>query len=748
MQGERTYAANILASLPGILLLLALAAPAWGQVTISSIQSSLVGAGSPNNVQGITSGAQLPGNGFTMWINGSFPNAAVGTTVQWFNPSTGATFSASTTPNGALNQLQVFIPENLYLTPVASTQTVQITVTQGASQATGQFFVNVPLAMAASPLPLATSNVPYSAPIANGGTAPYSLQSIVGALPNGLSITGNLLGGTPNAAGVFSFTPQVADQWVSAQGGLQIQVIGPATHFTVSAPASATAGSAFNFTVTALDQFNNAATGYGGTVHFTGSDGQAVLPANSTLTNGTGSFSATLKTAGNQTLGATDTANASITGTSNTVAVSAGTATHFTVSAPASATAGSSFNFTVTALDQFNNTATGYGGTVHFTGSDGQAVLPANSTLTSGTGSFSALLRTLGSQTITANDTANGSITGTSNTVTVNVLTGAIHLLGPGACPAASNWSNANCWDLNRAPASGDDVMIDNGAQAQTNYDLAAGVQLHSLAISSASGAVVIGGGNIGLQSGGTVTDSLNNGTDTLSGITLNGPATFTVSAAGETLRIGGAITGAFGLTKTGPGTLLLAGANTYSGTTTVNGGTVNVSGSLANSAVTVGSGGTLTGTGSVKSIAAQAGGAVAGNLSVTGGVTFAAGSSFNVTLTSNNSFSQLTAGGTTDLSAGPTLNITVAPGFTPAAGTAFTIVPGAVTGNFNGLGNASIVKSAGVTFRINYASVTLVVIPIEPIPTLSGWGLGLLAALLVALSAFGPWGRSRFEAS
>jgi len=650
MQGERTYAANILASLPGILLLLALAAPAWGQVTISSIQSSLVGAGSPNNVQGITSGAQLPGNGFTMWINGSFPNAAVGTTVQWFNPSTGATFSASTTPNGALNQLQVFIPENLYLTPVASTQTVQITVTQGASQATGQFFVNVPLAMAASPLPLATSNVPYSAPIANGGTAPYSLQSIVGALPNGLSITGNLLGGTPNAAGVFSFTPQVADQWVSAQGGLQIQVIGPATHFTVSAPASATAGSAFNFTVTALDQFNNAATGYGGTVHFTGSDGQAVLPANSTLT--------------------------------------------------------------------------------------------------SGTGSFSALLRTLGSQTITANDTANGSITGTSNTVTVNVLTGAIHLLGPGACPAASNWSNANCWDLNRAPASGDDVMIDNGAQAQTNYDLAAGVQLHSLAISSASGAVVIGGGNIGLQSGGTVTDSLNNGTDTLSGITLNGPATFTVSAAGETLRIGGAITGAFGLTKTGPGTLLLAGANTYSGTTTVNGGTVNVSGSLANSAVTVGSGGTLTGTGSVKSIAAQAGGAVAGNLSVTGGVTFAAGSSFNVTLASNSSFSQLTAGGTTDLSAGPTLNITVAPGFTPAAGTAFTIVPGAVTGNFNGLGNASIVKSAGVTFRINYASVTLVVIPIEPIPTLSGWGLGLLAALLVALSAFGPWGRSRFEAS
>src|SRR2546421_7568622 len=126
MQGERTYTANMLACLPRIVWLLALAAPAWGQVTISSIQSSLVGANFPNNVQGITSGAQLPGNGFTMWINGNFPNVAAGTNVQWFNPTTGATFNAAANPNLALNQIQVFIPENLYLTPVASTQTVQI----------------------------------------------------------------------------------------------------------------------------------------------------------------------------------------------------------------------------------------------------------------------------------------------------------------------------------------------------------------------------------------------------------------------------------------------------------------------------------------------------------------------------------------------------------------------------------------------------------------------------------------------
>jgi hypothetical protein len=82
---------------------------------------------------------------------------------------------------------------------------------------------------------------------------------------------------------------------------------GGATTFTVSAPASATRGTAFSLTVTAKDQFNNTVTGYSGTVHFTSSDPQAILPADATLTNGTGTFSATLKTTGSQTLTATDT---------------------------------------------------------------------------------------------------------------------------------------------------------------------------------------------------------------------------------------------------------------------------------------------------------------------------------------------------------------------------------------------------------------------------------------------------------
>jgi len=40
-------------------------------------------------------------------------------------------------------------------------------------------------------------------------------------------------------------------------------------------------------------------------------------------------------------------------------------------------------SFTVTAKDPYSNTTTGYTGTVHFTSSDAQAVLPGNYTFTS-----------------------------------------------------------------------------------------------------------------------------------------------------------------------------------------------------------------------------------------------------------------------------------------------------------------------------------------------------------------------------
>src|SRR5262249_56794240 len=69
-----------------------------------------------------------------------------------------------------------------------------------------------------------------------------------------------------------------------------------------------------------------------------------------------------------------------------TIAASPAAATSLVVSATATATAAIAFPFSVTAQDQFNNTATDYRGTVHFTTTDNRTgvVVPADYTFVSG----------------------------------------------------------------------------------------------------------------------------------------------------------------------------------------------------------------------------------------------------------------------------------------------------------------------------------------------------------------------------
>lgn len=193
-----------------------------------------------------------------------------------------------------------------------------------------------------------------------------------------------------------------------------------ATHFSVSSPANAVAGSPLSFTVVALDALNTEVATYSGTVRFTSTDGQAALPVNSTLVGGQGTFSATFKTVGSQTITATDMVKTTITGTTTSITVAAGPS-GFSVTAPAIVIAGTAFSFTVTAIDGSGNPVTDYLGTVQFTSTDGQAVLPSNSPLTSGTGTatFSVTLKTAGNQTITATDVVTAALTGTSNSIHV-----------------------------------------------------------------------------------------------------------------------------------------------------------------------------------------------------------------------------------------------------------------------------------------------------------------------------------------
>ena len=97
---------------------------------------------------------------------------------------------------------------------------------------------------------------------------------------------------------------------------------GGATSLTVSGvPSPIKAGVAGSVTVTARDAYGNTVTGYTGTVHFTSSDPSAVLPADATLSSGVGTFNVTFATPGTQSVTATDTGNASISGSQGGIGV-------------------------------------------------------------------------------------------------------------------------------------------------------------------------------------------------------------------------------------------------------------------------------------------------------------------------------------------------------------------------------------------------------------------------------------------
>ncbi len=171
---------------------------------------------------------------------------------------------------------------------------------------------------------------------------------------------------------------------------------GGLTSFAVSAPSTATTGTAFSVQVTALDAFGNTVTGFSGPVALLSSDGQAGSPSVVTLTNGVGTAQVTLTKADPTGLIAD---YYGILGSSGTIQVSststpasAGPAVTFQVSPPASETAGSSFSVKVTAKDASGNTVTSYNGTVTLYSSDGQKVSGSSVTLVNGVGTAQVTL--------------------------------------------------------------------------------------------------------------------------------------------------------------------------------------------------------------------------------------------------------------------------------------------------------------------------------------------------------------------
>jgi Ca2+-binding RTX toxin-like protein len=143
-----------------------------------------------------------------------------------------------------------------------------------------------------------------------------------------------------------------------------------------------------------------------------------------------------LKTAGTQSLTVADTGTGVASSTlSNITVVPAATSRLLVNGFPASVTAGTAYGFSVTALDPYGNTTPAYRGTITFTSSDNAASLPPNYTFTSGDGgvhtNFSATLNSIGTQSITATDTVNASITGTESGISVVAVQPTAGIAGP-----------------------------------------------------------------------------------------------------------------------------------------------------------------------------------------------------------------------------------------------------------------------------------------------------------------------------
>jgi len=178
------------------------------------------------------------------------------------------------------------------------------------------------------------------------------------------TITVSLVGGTATPGSAFVAVIPAAAKRIALEG----------------LPSSVNVDTDTTVNVTIRDAFANVVVGYTGKVHFVVTDPAATKIPDLTFTPamfGSADVKLQFGTEGDQSIIATDVANASITGSAATN-VKSGKAAAYSLSAlPGSALAGEPLALTITAVDAHGNVARNYGGSAAVTSTDASDRLPA-----------------------------------------------------------------------------------------------------------------------------------------------------------------------------------------------------------------------------------------------------------------------------------------------------------------------------------------------------------------------------------